>query len=38
MNGAGHISVQANVSVANVKRALACGRSQNVVKTVKSVL
>ena len=38
MNGADHVSVQANVSMANVKCAIAHGRNQNVVKTAKGVL
>jgi hypothetical protein len=33
-----HISTQADVSLKNVKGAKVPGRSQNVVKTVKSVL
>lgn len=38
MIGVDHISVQANVSVANVKGAMAPGRSQNVVNAAKSVM
>jgi hypothetical protein len=35
---AGHISAKADVSIANVKGALAPGRSHNVVATVKGIL
>jgi hypothetical protein len=35
---ADHLSVKANVSIANVKGAPAPGRSQNVVAKVKGIL
>jgi len=38
MNAVDHISVQANVSAANVKGAMAPGRNQSVANTVKSVM